>query len=249
MMRKGLGCAIGFAVLLLAMVVGGAVWLLDSVQRVTSDGQVEGVIVDLVESLDSDGDRVYAPVVEYVVGDTIYRIQSAVDYGGLAVPDIGDVRTVYYDVDNPTDATFRGFWTLWFFPGLLTGLPLLVLIAMVASAVRTRRRENRYGSPPPDMYQPQPAAAAVDEDVHTLRDGTEIVADFMGAEASPMDAAGVMRYRIRAQAEIDDVIRRFEGPWRDDDPTLDFMRSGNRVKIRIDPADPSRYEVLGPITE
>jgi hypothetical protein len=79
--------------------------------------------------------------------------------------------------------------------------------------------------------------------------GTEIVADFMGPEPSPMDAAGNVRYRIRAQAEIDGVIRRFQGPWQDDDPTLDYMRSGNKVRVRIDPADPTRYEVLGPATE
>ena len=52
-----------------------------------------------------------------------------------------------------------------------------------------------------------------------------------------------------AQAEIDGVMRRFEGPWLDEDPTLDLMRAGNRIQVRIDPTDPAHYEVLGPTTE
>jgi hypothetical protein len=253
-MRKGLGCGIVLVVLLLAVAGGGAFWLWDSIQHVTNDARVEGVIVDLVESRDSEGDLVYAPVVEYVVEGRAYRIQSSVNYGGLVVPDIGDVRTVYYDPDDPADATFRGFWTLWFFPALMVAVPIAILVLMTAAAAYSKRRSESAGSGVPEwtppVASPQPVGRdAAQPPARSVGSGTEIVADFMGSEASPMDVSGRIRHRVRAQTEIDGVIRRFEGAWHDDDPTLDYMRAGNRVRIRIDPADPSRYEVLGPATE
>ena len=61
-----------------------------------------------------------------------------------------------------------------------------------------------------------------------------------------MDAQGRVRYRVRAQAEMGDEIRRFVGPWVDEDPTLLFMARGNTVEVRIDPQDPNSYEVVMP---
>jgi hypothetical protein len=255
-MRKGLGCLFVVGVVLVLASGAGVFWLFDSLQRVTGDEQVEGVIVELIESRDSEGDLLYAPVVEYVVDGTSYRIESSVSYGGLVVPDIGDSRTVYYDPDDPTDATFRGFWTLWFLPALLTLLPLTILIVIVAAAVRAQRKRSEAGiagtsAPGGAVAVPEPSMVEADilESLGLGFSGEEIIGDFMGVEVSPMDAKGDVRYRVRAQAELDDEIVRFVGPWLDDDPTLDYMRIGNRVRIRIDPADPSRYDVLGPAAE
>jgi len=245
-MRKGIGCAFGFGLLLLAVAGVGVFWLADSVERVTSDSRVEGVIVDLLESRDSDGDLVYKPVVEFSVDGVTYRIESAVSYGGLGVPDLGDVRTVYYDADNPADATFRGFWTLWFIPGLLAGIPLLILLAMIVAAIRARGRRETVGAFGLESIPVQPPWKLDEAGTRRVAGGEEIVADFMGAEVSPMDPAGRVQHRARAQAEIGDKIWRFEGPWLERDPTVEYMNAGNRVKVRIDPNDPTRYEVLGP---
>ena len=237
-MRKGIGCAVFFALLLLAVAGGGVVWLLDSIDKVTSDGQTEGVIVDLIESRDTDGDLVYAPVIEYSVGGAVYRIESSVRYGGLAVPDIGDIRTVYYDLDDPARAVSRGFWTLWFFPGLLIGIPVLLLVAMVGVAAY-RRNAASAGGPVVESTMPGARAAPPAPDAN-------LVADFMGVEVGPIDDDGRMSYRVKAQAEIDGEIHRFEGPWLDEDPTLDYMRAGNKVAVQINPNDPRSYRFIGP---
>jgi hypothetical protein len=239
--RKGLGCGIIVGLLLLGVAAGGAIWLLDSVDKVTSDGQTDGVIVDLIESRDTDGDLVYAPVIEYAVNGVVYRIESSVRYGGLAVPDIGDVRTVYYDLDNPSQAVSRGFWTLWFIPGLLTAIPLLVLVAMVGFAAYNRRK-NAEGATGIG-FTPTMVPTALD--ASSVR-SANLVADFMGVEVGPMDDAGRMSYRVKAQTEVDGEMYRFEGPWLDEDPTLDYMRAGNKVALQINPTDPRSYRLIGP---
>ncbi len=238
-MKKG--CAFLFGLLLLAVAGGGVIWLLDSVDTVTSDGETDGVIVGLVESRDTDGGLLYAPIIEYTVEGTAYRIESNVRYGGLAVPDIGDRRTVYYDVDDPSQAVSRGFWTLWFFPGLLTAIPLALLAGMIGFAAYRRRKDSEgasgIGYAPPTMPDWRDTASA---------SSANLVADFMGVEVGPMDDAGRMSYRVKAQTEIDGETYRFEGPWVDEDPTLDYMRAANKVAIQINPNDPRSYRLLGP---
>ncbi|MCP4225165.1 MAG: hypothetical protein GY773_17650 [Actinomycetia bacterium] len=71
----------------------------------------------------------------------------------------------------------------------------------------------------------------------------------MGAEPSQMDAAGAVQYRVKASAEIDGTTHRFVGDWLDDDPTLMLMQLGNKVEVRIDPSNPSSYEVIVPSTD
>jgi hypothetical protein len=239
--RKGLGCAIVVGILLLGVAAGGVIWLLDSVDKATSDGQTDGIIVDLIESRDTDGDLVYAPVIEYSVNGVVYRIESSVRYGGLAVPDIGDIRTVYYDIDNPSQAVSRGFWTLWFFPGLLAAIPILILVSMVGFAAYNRRKDAEgvtgIGFTPP--------MATTELDTPSMR-SANLIADFMGVEVGPMDDAGRMSYRVRAQTEIDGEMYRFEGPWLEEDPTLEYMRAGNKVALQINPNDPQSYRLLGP---
>ncbi len=239
-MRKGIGCGIVIGLLLLAIAAGGFVWLFDSVQKVSSDEQTEGVIVALIESRDSDGDLLYTPVIEYSVDGVVYRLESSVRYGGLAVPDIGDIRTVYYEVDDPSQAVSRGFWTLWFFPGLVAGIPVLLLVGLIGFAAYTRRSnaegDGGLGSTPsaPYGFDSPPIRSA------------DLVADFMGVEVGPMDDAGRVSYRVKAQTEVDGETYRFEGPWLDEDPTLDYMRAGNKVALEIDPNNPASYRLLGP---
>ena len=71
----------------------------------------------------------------------------------------------------------------------------------------------------------------------------------MGTEPSQMDDQGNVRYRVKARAEIDGVIHRFRGHWQNEDPTLLFMELGNKVQVRVDPNDPSSYQVLMPSEE
>ena len=78
---------------------------------------------------------------------------------------------------------------------------------------------------------------------------TTIEATFMGTEPSQMDERGRVRYRVKARTEIDGQIHRFRSEWMDEDPTLYYMQNENKVEVRIDPSDPSSYEVSLPPVE
>jgi hypothetical protein len=237
--RIGCGCITAvFAVVLIAVSVGGALWLIANINRAATNETADAVIVELLASRDTDGDTVYRPVVEYFVDGVAYRLESRVSYGGALVPDIGDARTVYYDPDDPTDAVFRSFWTFWFFPILLTALPALLVAVLAAVNVGRMRSRNVAGVPVPPLGEVGPASPT-----SATRRGRRIEADFMGAEPSPLDDTGRVRYRIRAQAEVDGRMRRFLGEWLDEDPTLALMQGGNRVGVYLDPDDPEVYEI------
>ncbi len=255
-MRKlGCGClAFPVVLVLLGASVGGVVWLINNLERAASNETAEAVIVELTESRDGDGDLLYRPIVRYEVDGREYFLESRVSYGGLAVPKIGDRRTVYYDPNDPSDAVFRSFWTLWFFPIALIAVPAVIAVGVVLAARATIRRRARDGGIVDAIESiasgTQEATAdlmaqvmeAVD-DRSLRRRGRVIEADFMGAEPSPMDAAGAVRYRVRAQAEVGGEIRRYLSDWFDEDPTLRLMQTGNKVVVYVDPDDPDRYEV------
>jgi hypothetical protein len=237
--RIGCGCVTAiFVFVLIAVSVGGAFWLISNINRAATNETAEAVIVDLIASRDTDGDTVYRPVVEYVVDGVVYRLESRVSYGGALVPDVGDPRTVYYDPDDPSDAVFRSFWTFWFFPILLTALPALIVAVLAAVNVGRMRRRSE-----PTLTPPLIEGAESSPMTSSRRRGQRIEADFMGAEPSPLDDTGRVRYRIRAQAEVDGRIRRFLGEWLDEDPTLALMKAGNRVGVYLDPDDPEWYEI------
>ncbi len=226
------------------MIVGGLAWFLPNLARVIDHEPIDAVVIDLVASVDSDGDTVYAPVYEYEVGGQVYRYQSKVSLGGLLVPQIGDTKTLLYNPDDPADARVNNTFLLLVLPALLVVIPLLILLAMIWSAAR-RSLRRQYGE-----AQPIPTGAAAPPwgppSAATDPDRDTITATFMGTETSQMDDRGRVRYRIRARAEIGDEVRRFESEWLDDDPTLDLMQRGNQVEVRIEPGNPANYEVIVP---
>lgn len=228
--------------ILIPLILVGLAFFVPNLARVLTHDTVEGRVVDLIPSVDSDDDTVYAPVYEYQVGGRSYRHRSQVSLGGLLVPDIGDGRSILYNPDDPDDARVKNLVLLLVLPGALLGVPLLIFIVLIVGSARRVRRQ-RHGDewpatdappswePPADLIEPQR--------------GT-VTATFMGTETSPMDDRGNVRYRIRARAEIDGVTHRFHSEWLDEDPTLDLMQLGNEVEVRFDPADPGTYEVIVP---
>jgi hypothetical protein len=238
MARSG-GCLkIVVVLFLVPTILGVGWWLASNVERVLTHEAIEAVVVDLIPRTDSDGDTVYAPVYEYEVAGQTYRYESQVGLGGIIVPDLGSRRTLLYDPDNPGDARVRNWFFLLILPGLLVVVPLLVLVALGWSTVRRRKRNADW-----------PGTATVPSWNQLQEIGSNrrsIEATFMGTEPSQMDAAGKIRYRVKASAEIDDVVHRFVGEWVDDDPTLMFMDRGNKVEVRIDPDNPAIHEVVMP---
>ena len=250
-MAKPAGCLKAFfAVPLMFMVVGVGLWLLGNVNRLVTHDTVEGVVVELEQSFDSDGDDLYKPTYEYVVDGNTYRYQSQVSYGGLLVPDIGDRRSLLYNPDDPTDVQVRSMLVLVGLPLLLLAIPLLILGGMFWASIRRRRRETEIptqlgqGTTPPWATE-VPAQTSWDESTNR----TSIEAMFMGTEPSQMDAKGKVKYRVKARGEIDGTQHRFRSDWLEEDPTLYYMSHGNKVTVHVDPDDPTSYEVELPATE
>lgn len=251
----GTGCLTTVVIFVLIPIsLGLGWWLLSNLGRVMTHESAEAVVVDLIQTVDSEGDTLYRPVYEFEADGQTYRYESMVNLGGVLVPDIGDRKTLLFNPDNPSDARVRNYFLLLGLPALLLAIPLLAIFGIVYAGVRRRRRTaGAAGSPdgvppwvstPPDEMAdelPSPTAPAADAEV--------IEATFMGTEPSQMDAAGNVRYRVKARAEIDGVFHRFRGEWVDEDPTLLFMERGNKVQVRVDPNDWSSYEVLMPTTD
>jgi hypothetical protein len=233
-------------VLLAPILLGMGWWLFSNISRVLTHETVEAVVVDLIPSVDSDGDTLYRPVYEYRVDGTTYRYESMVNLGGLVVPELGDRKTLLYNPDRPGDARVQNYFLLLILPLVLLAIPLLILAAMFWVTLRRGRPQPvsaAGGSPVPPWAPPSEPPVVPD---HGLATGEVIEATFMGTETSQMDDAGGVSYRVRARVEIDGAVHRFVGDWLEEDPTLLLMERGNKVWVRIDPSDPSSYEVLLP---
>lgn len=244
MARSGRGCVQAIlGLILVPLLLGGLGWFLSDLTRVLSHETVEGVVVELIPSVDSDGDTVYAPVYEYEVDGRVYHYRSKVDLGGMLVPGIGDTKTLLYNPDDPADARVKNLFLLLVLPGLLVGISALAFFALLVTWARgawTRQHEPDWLSKG-TVREELPWAPPEVGDRRVA-----ITATFMGTEASPMDDQGRVRYRVRARAEIDGQIHRFESDWLDADPTLDLMQRGNQLEVRIDPGNPADYEVVVP---
>ncbi len=246
-MAKRGGCARVIVLAFLAPILFGlGAWFVSNLNRVTNHETTDGVIVDLLRGTDSDGDASYTPVYEYVVNGNTYRYESAVSYSGVIVPDIGDRRTILYNPGSPSDARVYNLFLLIWLPLILMVIPVLIAVGVLWGI---RRRQRMADEAPPwvdeipttewPAPQPEPDTPAM----------TAIEATFMGTEPSQMDERGNVRYRVKARAEIDDVIHRFRSEWLDEDPTLYYMQHENKVEVRIDPSDPSSYQVTLPPVE
>lgn len=248
------GClrAILGLVLFPVLIISG-IFLVLNLERVFTHEPIEAVVVDLIASTDSEGDVVYSPVYEYQVEGATYRYTSAVSLGGVLVPDIGDTKTLLYDADDPGNARVRNYFILLGLPALGVVIPLGILALLGWAALRRRRRTvNEAATAVPAWAAPQESTLPSQDEpawappVAITSNRRTIQATFMGTEPSQMDATGNVRYRVKARVEIDGVMHRFVGDWLDEDPTLLFMEQGNKVEVRIDPTDPSDYEVVMP---
>lgn len=90
--------------LVFGLVMAGAGWLFGrSVSAREGDEIVTGVIVEVIETRDTDGDRVYRPVVAYTdrASDRTYEIERS--YSSSSRPTIGDEVEVAFPPDDPAD--------------------------------------------------------------------------------------------------------------------------------------------------
>lgn len=240
-MKRG-GCLkVAVLIITVPIVFGLGLLFFSNLTRVLTHETTQGVIADLRYTTDSDGDPAYTPIYEYYVDGRTFRYEGAISYSGAIVPRIGDARPILYDPADPADARVRNIFLLIWLPFLLMLLPILIAAGIFWSI----RRRHRITSQAPPWVDRQPGPTTPFEPpVAPARD--RITASFMGTEPSQMDDQGRVRYRVKARAEINDVIHRFVGDWMDEDPTLYYMERGNTVDVWVDPADPGSYEVALP---
>ncbi|MEA2002627.1 MAG: DUF3592 domain-containing protein [Actinomycetota bacterium] len=238
-MGRRIGCGTLLVGTILALVsAGSGWWLFSNVNRLLTHETIDAIIIGYESGVNSDGNATVSPIYEYDVDGTTYRYTSQVSYSGFTPGSVGESRTLLYNPDNPQDARVRNLFLLLGLPGIVSVVALAIVGLVGRAAVRRSRRDDAFpaATPAPHPAWGEPVESAL----------IAIEADFMGAEPSQMDSAGVTRYRVKARTEIDGGMHRFVGDWMDNDPTLILMEHGNKVEVRIDPSDPSSYEVIVP---
>jgi hypothetical protein len=142
-MRQAIGSII-LAVGALSL-IGAVLFYMNTTAFVDRSRQAPGTIVRLVEESDSDGGRLFRPLVRFApgVGEEI-EFQSGVRSNPSPYT-AGDAVTVLYDPADPKKAEIQGFFSLWFLPVLFAGVGSLFLA--VGVAVLARRPRALFGQP------------------------------------------------------------------------------------------------------
>ena len=136
--RQKLGC--GFALLPLSAIILAVVgiWYAVVSWRFYSTGvKVEGTVVRLAESSDSDGVS-YSPVFSYTVNGQQYEYESV---NSSNPPDysVGDKVILLYDPAKPERARQNSIWELWLLPGILCPVALFMMVLSIGIPLLVRR--------------------------------------------------------------------------------------------------------------
>lgn len=129
----------------------GGLWTRSATQPLDDGVVVDGTVVDVDTRTDSDGDRTYAPIVDYVdpaTGET-HRITGSVSTSSR--PSIGSTEEVSLRPGEPESARVVGpAWFPWIFisVGGLTILGVLTTTVVAATGSRTDDGEQS-GRPEP----------------------------------------------------------------------------------------------------
>lgn len=143
-----LGLAFGAAFLM------GGLWARSTTQPLDDGVVVQGTVVEVDVRTDSDGDRTYAPVVDYTdpaTGQT-HRVTGLVSTSSR--PEIGSAEEVSLRPGEPSSARVVGpAWFPWIFIGVGSTAVLAVLAISVVSAAGGRtddsKRTDHLGSESP----------------------------------------------------------------------------------------------------
>ena len=132
-----------------AFLIGG-LWARSTTQPLDDGIVVEGVVVDVDARTDSDGDRVYAPVVSFVDPATglTHRVTGSISTSSR--PTIGSIEDVSLRPGQPESARVVGpAWFPWIFIGVGSAAILAVLATTIAAAAGDRSDDQDGGDRPP----------------------------------------------------------------------------------------------------
>lgn len=117
----------------------GGFWVRSTTQPLDDGVVVEGTVVDVDTRTDSDGDRTYAPVVDYIDPATglTHRITGSVSTSSR--PTVGSTEEVSLRPGEPETARVVGpAWFPWIFIGVGGTVLLAVLATTVVAATGNR---------------------------------------------------------------------------------------------------------------
>lgn len=116
-------------------------------QSLIDDGaRVQGTVVTVRSSTDSDGDATYAPVYEYRAGGQTHRHEPGVKTSSR--PQVGATETLYVDKDDPNHVIADTFADRWFVPmmfAIFGVVSFIVAIVLTATLRRSGRRSQELG--------------------------------------------------------------------------------------------------------
>jgi hypothetical protein len=130
-----------FLVVGLAMLGGSGYSFFHTRAAIAEAVTTGGIVIELIDSRDSDGDTVYYPRVRYTT-----REGKTLEFTGSvgskpAAFDIGEAVTVLYDRERPTDARIDAFFELWLLSIILSGMGIVftgIGAVGVAGGLRSR---------------------------------------------------------------------------------------------------------------
>ncbi len=176
----------------------------------------EGVVTGLV------GTRTAQPRVRFV--DTTGRVVEFTSRAGSNPPayGIGERVEVLYPAGKPERAVIHGFFSLWGFALIGGGMGLAFTIIGLFSLVAGLRAGRR--------------ARTLDEQ------GMLIDTDFTAVERISDDDGVVFFVRSQWVSPSSGRVHVFDSEALRFDPT-GFIRPGQRIRVRIDPANPATYQM------
>ena len=203
----------GIGVLFLAL---GIASLVSSWRLVDTGMRAEGEVIALV------GTRTAQPRVRFV--DETGRVIEFTSNAGRNPPayGIGERIQVLYPAGKPERAVIRGTFSLWGFAIIGGGLGLLCTLIGIASGVAGLRAARR--------------ARKLDAQ------GVVIDTDFTAVERISDDDGVVFFVRSQWLSPSSREMHVFQSDALRFDPSR-FIRPGQRIRVRIDPANPSNHQM------
>jgi len=127
-----------------AVFLAAGLWVRSTTQPLDDGVEVVAEVVDVAQSTDSDGDRMYSPIVEYYDPETgqTHRVQGSV--ASSSRPAIGSTEHVSFRPGDPSSARVVGpVWFPWIFIGVGGGIILISLLSIGKARARSSATNNQ----------------------------------------------------------------------------------------------------------
>lgn len=127
-------------------VLGGVWWLSNNMSLIEEGIKVEGKVVEVVSRNDSDGDRIYYPIAQFLNenGETVTK---ELDYGtSPASYSVGDPISIVYRKETPNELYINSSFWIYTFPGIFIAMGALFELFAIGFFIKMLNRERNHVS-------------------------------------------------------------------------------------------------------